>query len=133
MDSAVLATTRKIIMSKTYLFHGGPLQSEYFGGHTFWATTSYRAEDYMDGEDDLWVVEVDKSCEVIADEENYLSVNAYQDADSADGNYAVQTAAINAAVADGATIVLCDDGWVIVNVARLNPRKISKTDAEDLW
>lgn len=116
-------------MDRVTLFHGGPLATEHFDGHSFWTWKLEQALDYMDGTDDLWVIELDKSAESIADESDYAD---YSNVETNDDNWAAQTAAIRAAVADGATVVLCDDGWVIVNVDRFNPRRVSVEEAEGL-
>ena len=119
-------------MSKITLFHGGPLQTEFFDGHSFWTWKLSQAIEYMDGGSDLWAIELDKSAEVIADEDDYLPEGGYKNAEDDDANWEIQTAAINAAVSSGATVVLCDDGWVIVDVERLSPRKITVEEAEKM-
>lgn len=117
-------------MSKITLFHGGPLSTEFFGGHSFWTFKYQQAVDYMDGSDDLWVIELDKSQETFADESDYAD---YSDVETDDDNWNAQTEAIRAAVAAGATVVLCDDGWLIVKVERLNPRRVSIEEAEEMY
>ena len=119
-------------MNKITLFHGGPLKTERFDGHSFWTWKASHAIEYMDAEDDLWIVEVDKGEEVFADEQDYLPENGYSDAESCDENWEIQTDAIRAAVAGGATVVLCDDGWVIAGVERLSPRRITRGEAEEI-
>lgn len=119
-------------MQKITLFHGGPLESENFGGATFWTWKLPQAIEYMDGDGDLYMVEVDKLSEDIRDEQDYLPAAGYSDADTSDANWDIQTQAIADAISDGATIVLCDDGWAISNAGRLNPKKMSIEEAESM-
>jgi predicted trehalose synthase len=121
--------SRSRIMSKIHLFHGGPLQTENFDGHSFWTWKLAQAVEYMDSDDDLWVIDLDKSTETFIDAADYED---YSDCESSDENWNEQTRAIRSAVDNGATVVLCDDGWVIVNVDRLSPRRISVEEAEYL-
>lgn len=117
-------------MSKITLFHGGPLSTEFFDGHSFWTLKYQQAVQYMDGTDDLWVIELDKSEEVFADESDYAEYH-YEMTD--DENWSEQTRAIRVAIEGGATVVLCDDGWVVVNVDRLSPRRVSVEEAEEMY
>lgn len=119
-------------MSKVTLFHGGQIATEFFDGHSFWTWKLSQAMEYMDGDDDLWVIEMEKSDEVFADEEDYLPDGGYSDAEDDDQNWEIQSDAIRAAVSDGATVVMCDDGWVVVNVDRLNPRRVTVEEAEEM-
>ena len=119
-------------MSKEILFHGGPIATEFFDGHSFWTWNLSQAIEYMDGDDDLWVIEMEKSSEVFADEEDYLPDGGYSVAEDDEHNWEIQTDAIRAAVSGGATVVICDDGWVVVNVERLNPRRVTVEEAEEI-
>jgi len=118
-------------MSKVTLFHGGPIATEFFDGHSFWTWKLSQAIEYMDGDDDLWVIEMEKSSEVFADEEDYLPDGGYSEAEDDEQNWEIQSGAIRAAVSGGATVVMCDDGWVVVNVERLNPRRVTVEEAEE--
>jgi hypothetical protein len=110
------------------MFHGGPLQTEFFGGHTFWSQNVSVAVGYMDGADDLFVIEVEFANETVARDSDYLP----ESDDTNEGDWAAQTAAILAAVADGATCVESSDGIVIINAARFQPRRVTVEEAETL-
>jgi hypothetical protein len=120
---------------KELLFHGGPLKTEFFAGQSFWTWKLSQALEYAGegGSSELWTVEIEKQNESIADEEDYLPEDGYASAENDDENWEIQTAAIESAIADGATIVLCDDGWVIVDVERLSPHRITRDEAEALY
>lgn len=119
-------------MSTITLFHGGPLSTEFFDGHTFWTWKASQAIGYMDGDTDLWAIELDKNAEEFANEVDYLPENGYADAEDDEANWDIQSQAIRAAVADGATVVMCDDGWVIVDVERLNPCQVTQDEANKM-
>lgn len=121
---------------KEFIFHGGPLKSEFFGGHSFWTTNFRQAADYAD-KGEMYVIEIEWDGEKLFWETDYLPEGGYCDAEGvmtdADENWNIQTAAINAAVADGATAVACDDGIAVVNVERLSPRRVTLTEAREIW
>ena len=119
-----------------YLFHSGPLKTEYFGGHSYWTRNPDHAGEY--GEDgQVWVIEIALDQETLADEDDYLPPAPdnvddmpywYQNDDA----WHRQTQAILAAVAEGATVVASDDGLCIVNAERFNPRLVSLDEAKRL-
>lgn len=118
-------------MAVTRIYHGGPLKTEHFGGHSFWTWKLTQALDYAENPDcsaegDLWTTEIDLTTEVVADLDDYAPV----DPETGHQDWDEQTAGILAAVADGATVVLCEDGWVVVNVERLRPVRTTVADED---
>lgn len=98
---------------KTLLFHGGPLESEYFGGATFWTNLLARAKEYAgysetDPDYQIWAMRVDESKEtfVVDDDEDRGNLDADEAWDD-------QTQQIVAAFAAGATIFCSEDGWAL--------------------
>ena len=93
-------------------FHGGPLESEWFGGYTFWTPSFSRAYDYagrLGPEFELWAVLIDEDNEIFAydDDEGRAAL------DSDDAAWDDQTAQIVAAFQEGATIFCSEDGWAL--------------------
>lgn len=114
---------------KEAFFHGGDIGSEYFDGHTFWTRNPTRAAEYGSP---LYAIEVDLAAEEVADEDAYLPDGGYAACETNDENWEMQAKAIRDAVAGGATVVLCDDGIVFVNVTRHSPRTVSLDEAYEM-
>lgn len=112
------------------LYHGGPLDKEHFDGHTFWHDNPHRAAEYGD---ELWTITVEMAAENVVAEDDFLPSDGYAGCESNDENWELQTATIRAAVQDGATVVLCDDGLCIVNAERFSPRRLTIDEADEIW
>lgn len=113
---------------KELLFHGGGLGNSQ-NGYTFWTRNPRRAAEYGAS---LHMIEIDLAQERVQEEDDFLPERGYQDAGSAEENWSIQHAAIRAAIAAGATVVLCDDGIVVVNEQRLSPLEITLEEAEEM-
>lgn len=113
------------------LYHGGPMTSEWPMGVTFWTRKAHEAVEYAD-DGELYTLTIDWDTETIEVEDDFLPERGYWACDSNEENFAMQTQAIADALAAGATVVMCNDGIVILGVERLDPRPISVDDALEI-
>ncbi len=92
-------------------FHGGPLESERFGGFTYWTDSFSQAYDYAGkpGPDfELWAVLIDADKEIFAyeDDEGWFDLEG-------DAVWDAQTDQIVSVLREGATVFRSEDGWAL--------------------